>query len=363
MHLLFATDRLHVPDDQSGSVQTTHALALAMHRRGHRVEVVASLPRRGRHFLATALHRLSGRRWVLEWTDRLAGYPTHRGSEWRADERTWRRLVAVSPDVLLLDSLRRLRALASSEPPPACPVVVMIHDPGFGDDPRPLPEGWQVRLVANSPHTAARVADRFGIQPAVVPPLIDVTAYRTERPSPRYATLVTPHPAKGLDLVLELAALVPDQPFLLVEGWPMDRAAWEDLQRRIGPLPNVTLRRSTADIRTVYRDTRVLLMASGPPGETFGRVIVEAQASGIPVVTRDAGAQAWVAGEGGAVLAANAPAVEWADVLRRILASATEYERLSRAAVHNADRADFRPDITADRFEALLRGVLANRRS
>ena len=58
VRLLFATDRLHVPDDYSGSVQSTHALIRGLVQCDHECKIVASLPRKLKHFAATLVYKL-----------------------------------------------------------------------------------------------------------------------------------------------------------------------------------------------------------------------------------------------------------------------------------------------------------------
>src|SRR5262249_21620774 len=62
------------------------------------------------------------------------------------------------------------------------------------------------------------------------------------------------------------------------------------------------LRERTDDMRTVYCDTRILLVPSQWEDETWGRVVSEAQLSGIPVITSDRGGLPESVGPGGIVL-------------------------------------------------------------
>lgn len=338
-----------MPDDFSGSVQSTHALIVALRQRGHECNVVASLPRRAKHFLATAVFKLSMRRFVLEWDDVICGYPVKRGACWRFVERVERAIKRDRPDVLVLDSLRMLAALSAAGYEPACPIVVIIHDPYFVNEANTLPFAGKVLIVANSPYTADIVSRHFGLAAPVVPPVVHLKDYQTTRPNPTYLTLVTPHPRKGLDLVLSIAEKIPQFSFLLVEGWPMDKHEWRQLEGRIQHLPNVKLRRSTSDMKEVYRDTWLLLVPSEL--ETFGRVVIEAQVSGIPVVCKDVGALRWVVGEGGVVFAPDASVSEWVEELLRLHGNAGAYQKLSECACRNTARMDFQPDHVALDFE------------
>jgi len=352
MKLLFATDRMHFPDDHSGSVQSTHSLVERLVRRGHTCSGLASLPRAGRHFLGTVVHRMTGGRVVPEWEDHRAGYPVLLGSEWRFAERTARALREEAPDRLLLDSFRVLRILTREGVDVPDGTLVFVHDPAFLEEPAEIPFADRIRVVANSPWTAMRLREHQGVQAEVLVPVVDFRRYRTERTDARFVTLISPHPKKGIDLVLEVARSLPGTPFLLVEGWPMGRREWHALRTRVAQLPNVTLRRSSADVRDVYQDTLVLLNPSRM--ETFGRVVVEAQVSGIPVLAREVGALPWVVGKGGVVLPERAGADAWIAALAGVVSDPERYAELSEAAEENWRRPEFDPEAVVDGVERLL---------
>jgi len=352
MRLLFATDRLHIPDDYSGSVQSTHALILELLKKNHDCEIIASLPRRAKHFVATILYRVTRHSLVLEWSDYSNGYTVRRGSSWRFVERVKRGTARYNPQALVLDSMRMLYALSEAGYKPSCPIVVVTHDTQFVNGTRNIPYGAQVTIVANSPYTAAIVTKHFGVEPHIAPPLVHLTNYVTDRAHARFVTLISPHPRKGLNLVLDLASKLPKLNFLLVEGWPMDKPQWNALLERVKPLSNVTVRRSTSDMRDIYKETWLLLVPSEL--ETFGRVVVEAQVSGIPVFCTDVGALKWVAGAGGLAFSATDDVSEWAAQLDQLAKDNNWYSELSRRAVENVNRLDFQPEHVVTHFEMAL---------
>lgn len=107
----------------------------------------------------------------------------------------------------------------------------------------------------------------------------------------RYVTFVNPSPEKGATLFFRLADLArrerPELRFLAVEG-RVARRQW----RRCGIDPdayaNVLWVSNRRDMRPVYRRTRVLLCPSYC-FEAAGRVVAEAQLSGIPVLAANRG--------------------------------------------------------------------------
>lgn len=93
--------------------------------------------------------------------------------------------------------------------------------------------------------------------------------------SAKYVTLINSSFRKGGLMLAMLAATMPNTEFLVVEG-----AYGEQLRSN---LPNVTtVPHGESDMREVYYHTKILLIPSFY--ESWGRVGVEAMASGIPVI-------------------------------------------------------------------------------
>lgn len=80
--------------------------------------------------------------------------------------------------------------------------------------------------------------------------------------------------AKGAELFYEMARRFPNVPFLGVRGGYGDQI--------IEDLPNVTIISNQQDVRKAYEQAKVVLMPSAY--ESYGRVAVEAAASGIPAI-------------------------------------------------------------------------------
>src|SRR5262249_16718421 len=81
---------------------------------------------------------------------------------------------------------------------------------------------------------------------------------------------------KGPDTFYAMADAFPNEQFLGVRGGYADKD--QDIRNR----PNVTIRDNVNDFRRVLRDTKIMLMPSHY--ESFGRVAIEAAASGIPTI-------------------------------------------------------------------------------
>jgi len=131
------------------------------------------------------------------------------------------------------------------------------------------------------------------------------------------------------------------------------------LKRRIGRLGNVELVERSDDMSPIYASTRVLLVPSQWEAETWGRVVTEAQFSGIPVLASDRGALPETVGTGGAIIKYDAPADAWATELRRMWFDDLYYQQLQQAALAHSRRPelDFKQQI--DAFLAVATRIVA----
>lgn len=132
----------------------------------------------------------------------------------------------------------------------------------------------------------------------VLPPVVDVDHYggahldATER---KYITLINCNENKGGKIMHELAKTMPEYDFLEVIGAygeqfvgcaPAEKP-WLNWDNRaiisgLGTLPNLKVIPHQPDLRTIYSQTRILIMPS--IYESWGRVATEAMCSGIPVI-------------------------------------------------------------------------------
>lgn len=97
-------------------------------------------------------------------------------------------------------------------------------------------------------------------------------------------------PRKRVDSFIELARKLPDVKFIWVGGMPFGKVAadHEKMKRMIESAPaNVTMTGIVplADMRRYYQAANAFILPSEQ--ETFGLVVVEAAATGLPVILRD----------------------------------------------------------------------------
>ena len=210
-------------------------------------------------------------------------------------------------------------------------------------------------ILANSRFVAQSVAVRTKIQPLIVYPIIERANYSTTL-SPRFVTFVNPVPEKGVELAIAIAKACPQIPFQFVEGWRHSRTEPEELIGALAAVPNVRLRPWQADMRGIYSSTKILLVPSQWQ-EGFGRVIIEAQISGIPVMASSRGGCPEAVGDGGIVLAADAPAKDWAAVLESLWDDEANWAKFSKRATDNAKRHDAQQNAALERLLSLVRAA------
>jgi glycosyltransferase involved in cell wall biosynthesis len=232
----------YVPGHRRGAEITLHAELSELAHRGHEIRVVV-----GPHGTAGA----------YDGVDVLA----------EPSRRVVSRLCAVA-DVLVAqlgDRHRALRLAAYHDRP----LAYFVH---IGN--------VQRRRVAGSPEltvfssNAVRATQPWVEAALVVHPPVDADAYRTSPGD--CVTLVNVGPGKGADVFFALARRFPERKFLGVRT---------STERHHGAVPpNVEITGPVGDMREVYGRTHVLLVPSRY--ESYGRVALEAAASGIPAIAR-----------------------------------------------------------------------------
>jgi glycosyltransferase involved in cell wall biosynthesis len=338
-----------MPYQVSGAARSLHTLLSMLCEHGHECEAVAGLQRGWRRRLLHAMLFLTARR-CLALSDRQNVYQTHRTLRRRIAALTARRLEAFRPDVVMtqLDRGREIAELALRR---GLLVTLSVHDAVLNRAiwPRPHP---RLKFITNSEFVASRVRDQLGLESTVIYPVIRLESYKVSSRVPEFITFVNPVPEKGVELALEIAALVPNHRFLFVESWPLGDTARRRLREGLKQLANVTFAGWTHDMRTVYSRTALLIVPSQWE-EAFARVALEAQVSGIPVVARDIGGIGEVLRDSGILLPQNAAAEAWAQTIERLLSDQSFYAACSAAASINASRPEFNPFHQVDRFLAI----------
>ncbi|MFO1058991.1 MAG: glycosyltransferase [Dongiaceae bacterium] len=335
MKILFARTMRYLPDAVGGVAASTHELCAMLRDSGVAAAVLAAA--RKRPHPAREI-----RRWLAPGKverDEALGYPVYRAERpLRAVEAV---LAAERPTAVVVQ-LGRMVPLARACLERACPTLLYMRNLALSELGGELFTHPRLAYVTNSGFMAAALQERLGFAPPVIPPLVLPDRYRTAT-SRAVVTFVNPTPIKGLEIALALAERRPDIPFEFVESWALRPRPLRELRRRLAPLANVRLTRATLDMRAVYARSR-LLLAPSRWEEPWGRVVTEAQLSGIPVLATCSGGLPEAVGPGGILVPPEAPVEAWAGALGRLWDDAAAYDELSRRALQHAARPEIQPE-------------------
>lgn len=352
MRILFASAQPFLPQIVGGMEVSTLELARMLRRRGHKVALCARIASGGALWLRNRLlARLTGRAFLR---DRCAGVDAYRG--WDIERGLPEVLARFRPDAVVVqgstaDAFDTARLCLRH----GVPTFFYVHDlgPFFAAEP---PRFDGLRWIANSAYSQRVLRERLQVDSDLVPPCMDIGAYRVPRGGDA-VTMINPRPKKGGPLALELARACADLPFLFVEAWRGSDADVQRLKAEAAALGNVAWLPAQRDMRAVYGRTRLLVVPSQVP-ETWGRIVTEGQASGIPAVVSDAGALPETAGSGGMVVAADAPLPDWVRAVRSLWGDPSVHARHSAAARALAERPQIAAQqVATDFLAALARGL------
>jgi hypothetical protein len=256
MRILFVMGDPHLPQFTGGAQSSSHELALEFIKRGHQVGVLCQLLPRGRIGLQNRLRRrLWGRNAVA---DEVNGYPVFR--QWNVRESVAEVTQIFCPDVALVQiggQILLARELIACDVPTLIYIRTAEMDELQGD-----PNSVSgAHFIANSHFTAGRFRARFNKDATVIPPLFIPEHYRV-RSCGRYVTFVNPHPLKGFDIAKEVARRCPEIEFLFVESWTLTEKDRSEIRAELSFLPNVHYRPRVSNMKSVYAQTKFILMPS-----------------------------------------------------------------------------------------------------
>jgi glycosyltransferase involved in cell wall biosynthesis len=99
--------------------------------------------------------------------------------------------------------------------------------------------------------------------------------------------------------------------------------------------PNIDWHPWFNDLSHVYQEAAILIVPSQLP-ETFGRVVVEAQNHGVPVIASYIGGLPESVGKGGVLVQPPDNIKRWIDSIELLFSDKIFYEKLRRNALKNA---------------------------
>lgn len=355
IRVLFTISYLYLPQSRAGTETNTDQLCRALQAHGHDVAVLAGLSRRSFSGIWNCA------RCLLRFThcgppDHVCGYPVFRSPHGVTDLRQSlsQALTTFKPDVVVTQH-RYAVDLAHLAQSKGVPAIVYIHGVDFEWIGLPSSERPPVNFLANSRYSAMRLFNEYGIKYYVIHNIFDPLQYITPLAG-EYVTFINPHYKKGIELVFELAERCPNIPFLFVGsylGLPD-----EAFKRKADATANISWIPTTADMRSIYRKTKILLVPSRVD-ETWGRVVTEAQFSGIPVLASNRGGLPESVGDGG-ILIPDDDVCAWQGALEDLWCNDRRWSELSKEALRHAARDDIQPTTVIGQFLETINEVKRN---
>lgn len=165
-------------------------------------------------------------------------------------------------------------------------------------------------LIANSNYMREVIRRFSDIEAEIVYPAIDLQRYQADTSQGDSVLFVKPQYVKGLPIFVQVASRMPDTHFVV--AGKTRRHAWMKLRH----LNNVDCMGWVKDMKGAYGRARLLIGPSIWP-EPFGRVFVEAAASGIPSVASARGGIAEAVGGGGILIDDIFDINRWVGALRQ----------------------------------------------
>ncbi len=358
MRILFATCQPYLPQMVGGLQSSAHELALALKSEGHEIGMLTALMqtgyvgKRGR-----LINKIIGKRKAAR--DNKLGYPVWR-AWFPAESLAWTAR-KFRPNVIIV--LARLPVQVAREAQKlSIPVLMMLQDVEFKDHGGDFATLGIVPCVANSAFTAQRYRAAFGVEPVIIQPLINGQAKYATATTRENVTFINPHPFKGVTVALELARQCPDIPFSFIETWPLSPEDRAMLNSQLPHLPNIKLLPQTLDMKSVYGRCKILL-APSIWEEAYGRVVSEAQFSGIPVIASDRGGLPEAVGPGGIMLNPDSAIEHWVNAVRRLWNDPYYYNELSAEAYAYAARPELQWSYQAALWQEVLQLAVQNKPS
>lgn len=359
MKVLYASERPPYPFFLGGAARCAHQLLLGMARDQHMTccavggseysvtpwafPTAEDAPALGVHSMQTSAQ--GGSQGSSKAGSLDCGYPVHIIDNYNTQLEDF--IDNFQPDIIWsqLDGGEEIMALAARK---GIQGLYYVHDAEF--DPEELRRIARTgcHLVASSRFLAGLAERASGRKVQVIYPASDLY-FDTQADPAGFITMINPVGVKGIDTLLAIAAQLPEARFLLVESWKLGDKALQELHTQLVALPNVRFQTRVADMREIYRQTR-LLLAPSLWEEGFGMVAIEAQSCRIPVIASARGGLVESVGDGGLLIKDYRNVERWLEAIRQVLGDQHTYASLSEQAYQHAASTQFSPAELAIQF-------------
>lgn len=204
-------------------------------------------------------------------------------------------------------------------------------------------------LVANAASLARTLASN-GHECHFIPSVVDTAV--TETQSSRQCVLaINPIPSRGGAIFWAVAERLPTIPFVMQEAWPLEGEMLRETLALAALYPNVEFRRRIPPSPELYRDAKLLMVPYRVDNRP--RVILEAQANGIPAVVGDVPALIEAVGDAGLSVPLD-DVEQWSKAIAAIWEDDAHYADLVEAARRRSRLPDVDPAQLTSQFEVLV---------
>ncbi|MEM7687792.1 MAG: glycosyltransferase [Pseudomonadota bacterium] len=352
MNVLFLNSHYYLPQTHGGIANTIHQLATGLMELGHNPSVLNSLRNDGDAFTLKARIKIKANRalrGVDACRDDAFAYPVWRSWDIMASlEGVIRQ---ARPDIIVVVG-GKIVPVTNAARAFGIPIVTQVHDVEFQWHGGDFASIVDLPCVANSHFTARAYQSAFGLDACVIYPFIQLEQYRVAERGEK-VVFINPLKRKGLRKAIDIARALPNIDFLFVGGIEPSESGQECAQTAVSQLPNVEVAPFRSDMKSVYAQCKVLLVPSQWE-ETYGRVINEAQVSGIPALASNIGGLPEAVDEGGVLLDPQADTRVWARELETMMSDEDHYDVLSRRALQSVGRPKLQAEHQLKEHENLL---------
>lgn len=358
MKILFINSFYYIPQSTGGLARTLQQLAKGLQARGHETLALVELRNQRNAFTFTRKVRMKVAKILKRpatTNEKAAGLRVLRC--WRVEEVVESVVRRERPDVIVVTGGRVVpivRILRNC----GAPIVLQVHDVETEYHAGDFSEVADLPCVANSEFTAAWYDERFGTHCEVVLPFMDLSEYKVTQPG---SSVLFVHPVakKGVEKAVAIVKACPEIPFTFVgaQGYEAEMSS-----KNLPPpetLPNLELLPFLSDMRDAYKKARILIVPSQWE-EAYGRVVNEAQVSGIPAIVSSRGGLPEAVARGGIVLPAESSAEEWSETLQSVWHDENLYSELSEAAFDSVSRKELSSAHQLGHHETIMRRAAEN---
>jgi glycosyltransferase involved in cell wall biosynthesis len=330
MRILFVTERQYLPQLTGGIEIAMHEFSLSLKNLGDETAVLSALSRHDLLGFWTWIKCMLAVNGMVA-VDHVMKYPVYRRNltasviiEILKRFRPERIIVHIFNNIDIAVSFQRF----------GIPTAIHLHDLTFEKILEADKNLQSLHIICASKFIADRLRRFCGIDGVVILNPIDPTRYRVPY-SGKKVVLINPQPIKGLEIGLKLAQNFKNIPFLFVDAWASrkDRSTYRHCAKN---LLNIEWCESVADMRKIYRQARILIVPSQCE-EGWGRVVSEAQVSGIPILASNLGGLKESVGYGGMLLPHD-NFQAWRETLEQMYFDDIAVRDISKKAIQHATR-------------------------